>query len=70
MPSLFTIMVRASGAAAYVAASRCALEAAPARGEAINLTLEGRTIRGVVDELFIPPGCEEHCVGTVFVSEG
>ena len=47
----------------------CRQAAAPARGQAIEFAYGGRSVRGTVDALFIPPGCEENCIGTVFVSE-
>ena len=35
----------------------------------IEVDCGGRWLRGVIDAIFIPPGCEENCVGTVFLSE-
>ncbi len=65
----FAVMLRAAGRADYVAAGHVALPAAPARGAAIAFAQGGRTIAATVDALVIPPGCEENCIGTVFVSE-
>lgn len=66
----FTIMLRARGEADFKRAGAAPLARSPVQGAVIEIALEGRTIRGIVDALFIPPGCEENCVGTVFVSEG
>jgi hypothetical protein len=30
---------------------------------------DGRKLRGFVEAVFIPPGCEENCIGTVFLTE-
>jgi len=46
-----------------------ALAGTPARGAEIAIEHAGRTVSATVDALFIPPGCEENCVGTVFVTE-
>ena len=71
LPPAFSVMLRPMGAASYASVGRRILGAMPARGGPITLTtFEGRLISGTVDELFIPPGCEEHCIGTFFVSEG
>lgn len=69
LPIAFTVMLRPKGTAGYAVAGRCVLATMPSRGQLISASHEGRLIRGTIDELFIPPGCEEHCIGTVFVSE-
>ncbi len=65
----FAVMLRANGTARYVAAGHVPLTAAPACGQVIEFAHGGRPVRGTVDALVIPPGCEENCIGTVFVSE-
>jgi hypothetical protein len=65
---IFNVMLKPPGAQSYVAAGRIELADAPADGAAIALDYEGRAIRGTVDRLFIPPGCDEHCIGTIFAS--
>jgi hypothetical protein len=30
---------------------------------------DGRKLSGLVEAIFIPPGCEENCIGTVFLAE-
>jgi hypothetical protein len=65
----FAVMLRTKGSAGYVTAGHAALAAQPSRGETIELAHCGRSVRGTVDALFIPPGCEENCIGTLFVSE-
>jgi hypothetical protein len=69
-PLTYTIMLRSRGGADYKPAGHAQLEAAPLRGTFIAFERDGLTIRGTVDAVFIPPGCEENCIGTVFVSEG
>jgi hypothetical protein len=68
-PSSYQIMLRAHGAADFKRAGQASLGAQPARGAVIEVECGGRKLRGVVDALFIPPGCEENCVGTIFLSE-
>jgi hypothetical protein len=70
MPLVFAVMLRSHGAADYQPVGNRELETAPARGTAIAFDRDGRTVRGTVAAIFIPPGCEENCIGTVFVSEG
>jgi hypothetical protein len=41
----------------------------PPRGSIIEVTCDGRKLRGSVEAVFIPPGCEENCIGTVFLAE-
>jgi hypothetical protein len=69
LPAAFAVMLRPHGAAGYEAAGRCGLTAMPVRGASLALTtFDGRAIAGTVDEVFIPPGCDEHCTGTLFIS--
>jgi hypothetical protein len=65
---LFNIMLKPAGAAGYIAAARLTLDETPARGAEIVVELAGQIIRGTVEEIFIPPGCDEHCIATIFAS--
>jgi hypothetical protein len=70
IPASFLIMLRAAGAADFKRAGPARLAAAPVRGSVIEIACDdGRMLRGVVDAIFTPPGCEENCIGTVFLSE-
>lgn len=69
-PATYQIMLRARGAADFKRVGPARLGAMPARGAVIEISCAGQVLRGVVDAIFIPPGCEENCVGTVFLSEG
>jgi hypothetical protein len=69
-PLTFTIMLRTRDAVDFKHAGVAILAAMPQQGGTLDVTIEGRAIRGIVDALFVPPGCEENCVGTVFLSEG
>ena len=42
---------------------------APAIGAAIEAETDGRTVRGTIDQIHVPPGCDEHCIGTIFLRE-
>jgi hypothetical protein len=69
MPLTYAIFLRSRGTSDYKPAGHVPLAAAPARGEALAFERDGSAVHGVVDEIFIPPGCEENCIATVFVSE-
>ena len=68
-PTTFAVMLRAKDRVDYVTAGHISRAAAPSRGETIEFAWRRRSVRGIVDALVIPPGCEENCIGTVFVSE-
>ena len=68
-PATYHIMLRANGAADFRRAGSVRLETQPLRGSLIDASCDGRTLRGVVEAVFIPPGCEENCVGTIFLVE-
>jgi hypothetical protein len=69
LPASYQILVRTSGAADFQRVGPARLAALPVRGAVIEVDCDGRKLRGVIDAIFIPPGCEENCVGTVFLSE-
>ncbi len=69
-PATYHIMLRAGGAADFRRAGAVRLVTMPPRGAVIEVEHEGRKLRGIVEAVFIPPGCEENCVGTVFLTEG
>ncbi|HUB96842.1 MAG TPA: hypothetical protein VL993_13050 [Stellaceae bacterium] len=69
MPDSFAIMLKSKGTADYKAVGHVLLEAPPRRGDPFVFDLDGRAVRGTVEAIFIPPGCEEACKGTMFVSE-
>jgi hypothetical protein len=68
-PLIYSIMLKSLGAADYKPAGQSQLGTEPVRGAIIEFRREGRAVGGIVDAVFIPPGCEENCIGTVFVSE-
>jgi hypothetical protein len=68
-PVTYHIMLRADGAADFRRAGSIRLAAQPPRGSVIEVTSDGRTLRGFVAAVFIPPDCEENCIGTVFLVE-
>jgi hypothetical protein len=68
--TLFNIMLRRHESASYaLAGSREIAGGAPPRGGSVSLSIDGRLISAVVDELYIPPGCDVHCIGTLFITE-
>ena len=68
-PATYHIMLRAKDAADFWRAGSVRLEAQPPQGAAIEVEYDGRKLRGVVEAIFIPPGCEENCIGTLFLAE-
>ena len=68
-PATYHIMLRASGAADFRRAGSVRLAAQPPRGSIIEVNCDGRKSRGLVEAVFIPPGCEENCIGTLFLAE-
>jgi hypothetical protein len=68
-PATYHIMLRARGTADFRRAGSVRLETQPPRGTMIEVESEGRKLRGFVEAIFIPPGCEENCIGTVFLAE-
>ena len=70
MTHAFAIMLRPRGSVDYKPAGHAQLEGAPRRGTSIAFERDADWVRGTVDAVFIPPGCEENCIGTVFVTEG
>ena len=65
----YHIMLRAKGAADFRRAGSVRLATQPARGSVIEVDSEDRKLRGIVEAVFIPPGCEENCIGTMFLAE-
>jgi len=61
-------MLRAAGAPDFKPAGEATLAALPAQGAVLEIARSGGRIRGTVEAIFIPPGCEEHCIATVFVA--
>jgi hypothetical protein len=68
-PATYHIMLRGRDAADFRRAGSVRLEMQPARGTVIEVECDGRKLRGFVEAIFIPPGCEENCIGTVFLAE-
>ena len=68
-PATYHIMLRANGAADFRRAGSVRLETQPPRGAVIEVNWEARALRGTVEAVFIPPGCEENCIGTLFLAE-
>ncbi|HEX4191531.1 MAG TPA: hypothetical protein VHY80_00475, partial [Stellaceae bacterium] len=68
-PATYHIMLRARDAVDFRRAGSVRLAIQPPRGTVIEVECDGRTLRGSVEAIFIPPGCEENCVGTVFLAE-
>ena len=68
-PVTYTLYLKSQGATDYKPVGPYPLEATPLRGTSIAFERAGHAVCGTVDAVFMPPGCEENCIGTVFVSE-
>jgi hypothetical protein len=68
-PQRFNLLVMAKGSAHFASAGQMILAQAPVHGAELNIEKEGRAMRGLVTEIYIPPGCDEHCIGTLFLRE-
>jgi|HubBroStandDraft_6_1064221.scaffolds.fasta_scaffold1265526_2 hypothetical protein len=66
----YNLLVMAKGSGHYVKAGQQVMHRVPTPDTEIDLALEGRAIRGVIDQVYTPPGCDEHCIGTLFIREG
>jgi hypothetical protein len=69
MALTYSIFLRSRGALDYTPAGHLPLATAPSRGGVIAFERDGNAVCGTVDEVFVPPGCEENCIATLFVSE-
>lgn len=68
-PATYHIMLRPTGAADFRRAGSVRLAAQPPQGARLDVEEDGRKRRGIVEAVFIPPGCEENCIGTIFLAE-
>lgn len=70
IPVTCHILLRAAGAADFKRAGSVRFDTLPAQGAVIEFLCNGQRLRGRVEAVMIPPGCEENCIGTVFLAEG
>ncbi|HWE71989.1 MAG TPA: hypothetical protein VG328_02435 [Stellaceae bacterium] len=68
-PATYHIMLRVRDGVDFRRAGSVRLATQPPRGTVIEVECEGCWLRGIVEAIFIPPGCEENCIGTVFLAE-
>ncbi len=66
---IFNILVMPKTGAHYVKAGQKTMRAAPEVAAVIDLAWEGHALRVKVDHVYTPPGCDEHCIATLFLSE-
>jgi hypothetical protein len=77
-PNASRIAVALNNSEVRMSTSRCsnrcaptlALRTTPFRGKAIEFDRDNHAVCGTVDQSFVPSGCEENCIGTVFVWNG
>jgi hypothetical protein len=65
----YNLLVMAKGGSHYVKAGQKLMSGAPGHEAEIDLALDGRAIHGVIAQVYTPPGCDEHCIGTLFIRE-
>jgi hypothetical protein len=68
-PATYHIMLRTKDAADFRRAGAIRLDSQPPQGTALDIEYDGRALRGLIEAVFIPPGCEENCIGTLFLAE-
>ena len=68
-PATYHIMLRPTGAADFRRAGSVRLATQPPQGALLEVEEGGCRRRGIVEAVFIPPGCEENCIGTIFLAE-
>jgi len=68
-PITYNILVMPKGSSHYVAAGQKTMPKAVNPDTEIDLAFDGRAIRAVIAQIYTPPGCDEHCIGTLFVRE-
>lgn len=65
----YNILLMPKGSGHYVKAGQKTMLEVARRETEIDLAFDGRAIRGVIAQVYMPPGCDEHCIGTLFVRE-
>ena len=65
----YNILLMPRGGNHYVKAGQKMMTTAPERDAVIDLVLDDRTIAATVEHIHTPPGCDEHCIGTLFTRE-
>lgn len=66
---VFNLLVRTKASAHYQKAGQRRLDTAPIEGATLTLACDGQSIAGVIEQIYVPPGCDEHCIGTIFLRE-
>jgi hypothetical protein len=69
LPQRFNLLLMAKGSAHFAKAGQMTLAQVPQRGLELLADDNGRALRGIVTEIYMPPGCDEHCIGTLFLRE-
>lgn len=65
----YNILLMPRGGGHYLKAEQIIMTAPPERGAMLDFARDGQTVSAIVDHIHVPPGCEEHCIGTIFVHE-
>lgn len=66
---IFNILVMPKQSGHYVKVGQRTLAEEPSPQTEFAVELDGRALRCCVDQVYIPPGCDEHCLGTLFLRE-
>lgn len=65
----FNILVMPKQSGHYVKVGQKMLSEEPSPQTEFSVELDGRAIRCVIEQVYTPPGCDEHCLGTLFLRE-
>jgi len=67
MDITYNLMVMDAGQTHYAKAGQARLAREPVPGAELRLAIGGELRPCRVEQVYIPPGCGEHCIGTLFI---
>jgi len=65
----YNLLVMAKSIGHYAKAGQIEMQDAPSAATEIDVVFDRRLIHGTIDQVYTPPGCDEHCIGTLFIRE-
>lgn len=63
----YNLLFKTEKSGYFVKAGQQVIADKPQRGMEIDIEVEGRKVRAVIEHIYVPPGCDEHCIGNLFV---
>jgi hypothetical protein len=65
----YNLLLKRTGTTHYAKAGRKIMAVEPALAGMIDIDCGDTVVPAVVDQVYTPPGCDEHCIGTLFLHE-